>query len=96
MQFSVMAFEMLLVFFAVLHVCSPQTFQQISQNFCQTQSGVDDNLSCPEDPDGGVNCFNRDLLCNTVDDCTVSASDEGDVINFNSLQCEYNQLIIML
>ena len=71
---------------------SQRTFQDITTNFCQTISGVE-NLSCP-DVDAEVgNCLSLSQLCNGVDDCESANSifdgaDEGEAGILNQLECK--------
>lgn len=76
-------FLLLSTLFRVGHLQA--TFLSISQNFCLTQGGEDDNLSCSDVTVETGNCFDRSLLCDGTSDCTDGA-DEG--ISLSSLECK--------
>lgn len=81
-------FKTILLLFGLVHVGKPQplpTFELISQNFCEVNLGEEDNLSCIDSEIGGVDCFDRDLLCNGNNDCT-GGEDEG--VTLAPLECK--------
>ena len=88
MATSYAAFKSMLLLLAFLPPSLLQTtptFASISQNFCLIMQGEEDNLSCTEDTEEGQACFDRDLLCNGVNDCG-GGTDEG--LDLSSLECK--------
>lgn len=56
--------------------CNAQTFQSLSQSFCLSLGGVEDNLSCPGVAERTGDCFPSGSLCDGVQDCS-SGIDES-------------------
>ena len=64
----------------------------IGQNFCNNLQGINDNLSCPDDPIEGQACFTRDNLCNGVSLCP-GQEDEGSDATLSSLECRHLRVL---
>ena len=64
----------------------------IGQNFCNNLQGINDNLSCADDPIEGQACFTRDNLCNGVSLCP-GQEDEGSDATLSSLECRHLRVL---
>lgn len=86
--------KIFLLLSGILHVCRPQTFDELSQNFCQTRGGgsFQDNFSCRDEPIEEGECFNLDKLCDGNRDCT-DGEDEGDNDVFSPLECKFKFVV---
>ena len=68
--------------------CYPQTHEFLSQNFCLSLGGIEDNLSCVESLERTGSCFPRNLLCDGIHHCS-SGVDEGNIIQQNLICGEH-------
>ena len=66
------------------NTCKLQTFESLSQNFCQNLGEDEDNLSCPGVAEQTGSCLPRGSLCDGVQNCSNGA-DEG--VTMPNLTC---------